>query len=74
MAQTPIPLTRERDTLTLSELADRLSIGKTRAYELAQKNDLPIPTLRIGREYRFSRRTLERWLESDQAADADNAA
>lgn len=74
MGPTPIPLTRERDTLTLSELADRLSIGKTRAYELAQKNSLPIPTLRIGREYRFSRRALERWLESDHATDADNAA
>ena len=73
MAARTLTETAERDTLTLAELADRMGIGMTRAYELAQKNTLPIPALRIGREYRFSRRALERWLDGG-ASDSNNAA
>lgn len=73
MAVKSPPVRAERDTLTLAELASRMGIGKTRAYELAQKNELPIPALRIGREYRFSHRALERWLDSG-ASDSGNAA
>lgn len=64
----------QRDVLTIQELAERLGMGLTRTYEMARTNSLPIPALRIGREYRFSRRALERWLESGHAADADTAA
>lgn len=47
------------DFLSLVELADLLGIGKTTAYELAQRNALPIPVLRIGRQYRASRKAYE---------------
>ncbi len=58
------PIT-EPDTMTLAELAGRLDIGMTKARELARDGKLPIPTLRIGRQYRFSRRAFVRWLEAN---------
>jgi len=61
------------DALTVHQLAARLGIGLTRAYEMARKDELPVPALRIGREYRFSRRALERWLDGD-VSDSNNAA
>ena len=45
--------------LTLEELRKTLRIGKTAANELARTNALPIPAVRAGRQYRFSRRALE---------------
>lgn len=70
MAVTPLPSPVEPDTLTLAELAAHLNIGMTRAYEMARAGTLPIPALKIGREYRFSRRALERWLDSGLTDDA----
>lgn len=58
-------------TLTLAELAEVLNIGRTQAYELARRDELPIPTLKIGRQFRFSRRALERWLDRERAALPD---
>jgi excisionase family DNA binding protein len=72
MTVTPPPSIVQPDTLTLAELAARLDIGMTRAYEMARAGTLPVPTLKIGREFRFSRRALERWL--DTTTDADDAA
>ena len=74
MTTAPTKPTAERDTLTLAELAERMGLGKTTAYQMAQKNELPIPALRIGREYRFSRRAFERWLDSGASSDSGNAA
>lgn len=56
-------------TCTLTEAADRLGIGRSTAYELAARDEFPIPVLTIGRSKRVSRRQLERFIEgpSDQA-------
>jgi excisionase family DNA binding protein len=62
-----------RETLTLAQLAETLDISMTTAYEMARAGTLPIPTLRLGRQFRFSRRALERWLDSD-AGQHDDAA
>lgn len=61
--ETPLPSPRE--TLTLEELAAALDIGLTTAYELARKNALPIPALKLGRQWRFSRRALYRYLDGE---------
>lgn len=45
----------ERDWMTLEELAQRMGIGLTAAYELANQDRLPVPAHRIGRQFRFSR-------------------
>ncbi len=73
MAQSPVSTPAESGTLTLAELAAELRIGMTKAHEMARAGTLPIPTLKVGREYRFSRRALERWLDSE-ASQHDDAA
>lgn len=43
------------DLMSLDELAARMGISLTTAYKLARKDALPIPVIRIGPQYRFSR-------------------
>jgi len=74
MAVEPNPTYPEPDVLTVQELAERLGMGLTTAYQMARANTLPVPALRIGREYRFSRRALERWLDGETAPGSGNAA
>jgi len=73
MAVTPLDAPAESGTLTLTELAAELRIGMTKAHELARADALPIPALKVGREYRFSRRALERWRDGE-AVTSDDAA
>lgn len=54
--------TRERVQITLDELRAMIGIGKTKAYELARCNELPVPAIRVGRSYLFSRRALDEVL------------
>lgn len=54
-----------RETLTLEELAAALDISLTTAYQLARTNALPIPALKLGRQWRFSRRALFRYLDGE---------
>jgi len=70
MTETPVSSPTEPATLTLAELATRLDIGMTKAYDLARRNELPVPALKVGREFRFSRLALERWLEGEWTHDA----
>lgn len=61
------PESRSRSTpadefLTLEELRQVLRLGKSAANELARANALPIPAIRAGRQYRFSRRALDEML------------
>ncbi len=57
-----------RETLTLVELATALDISLTTAYQLARANALPIPALKLGRQWRFSRRALYRYLDGETVA------
>ncbi|ABG04870.1 phage transcriptional regulator, AlpA [Rubrobacter xylanophilus DSM 9941] len=52
---------RDKEYLKVPEVAEYLQIGRTRAYELVGSGE--IPSVRIGRSLRVSRRELERWLE-----------
>lgn len=54
-------MVREEEYLKVSEVAGFLRIGRTRAYELVSSGE--IPSVRIGRNIRVSRKELERWLE-----------
>lgn len=73
MTVSPPILESDSPTLTLAELAAVLQIGMTKAHEMARAGTLPIPVLKVGRTYRFSRRALERWLESDAGQHDDVA-
>ncbi len=59
----------ESDTLyTLEELRARLRIGSTKAHAMARTDGFPFPTLKLGKEYRFSRRQVEAWLAGEAPA------
>ena len=53
--------TRERDWLTVPEVAEQLKIPRSRAYDLCARGDLP--AVRLGeRSIRVNRPELERFL------------
>jgi excisionase family DNA binding protein len=64
----------DRDVLNLDELAQRMDISLTVAYELAKADRLPIPTIRVGRQYRFSRKAYERLMNAARAEQDGDAA
>lgn len=66
--------TIDRDTLTLDELAQRMGISLTVAYELAKADKLPVPVIRIGRQYRFSRRAYDALMNGQHADRAGDVA
>lgn len=57
-------------TVTIPEAAALLGVSRRTAYELAARNEFPVPVLTIGRCKRVSRRQLEAFIEGpgDQAA------
>lgn len=71
-AESPLTDRQESELLTASELQELLRIGRTTFFELARENALPIPTLRVGRQLRFSRGAYEEW--ASQSATSSDAA
>lgn len=49
--------------LSLPELADELNVSRKVIYGLRYRREGP-PAVRIGRELRFSRVDVDRWLEN----------
>ncbi len=64
----------QSDTFTLQELARRMGISLTVAYELARRDDLPVPIIRVGRRYLFRERAYEALMNGQHAPNADDAA
>jgi excisionase family DNA binding protein len=54
--------------LKVPEMAEELRIARSRAYELVADGE--IPSVRIGRSIRVSRRKLEKWLEEQRQPSA----
>lgn len=52
---------QRREYLKVPEVAEMLQIARSRAYELVGNGE--IPSVRIGRSLRVSRKELERWLD-----------
>ncbi|MDQ3524157.1 MAG: helix-turn-helix domain-containing protein [Chloroflexota bacterium] len=50
---------RQPELLSADEMRAILGIGRSAFYDLARKDELPVPTLRIGRRLMFSRRQVE---------------
>jgi len=48
----------DRLTLTVSEVAKRLGISRNLAYELAARDELPVPVIRLGRRILVPREPL----------------
>ena len=54
-------------TLTIEEAARRLGIGRSLAYDLARRDELPVKVLRLGRRLVVPRPALERVLNGEGA-------
>ncbi len=52
-------------TLTIEQVAARLGVSRTFAYELAKADRLPVPVLRLGRRMVVPRAALDRVLGLD---------
>lgn len=59
---------KEHEWLKVPEMAGFLRIGRSRAYELVADGE--IPSIKIGRSIRVSRKELERWLEGQRRTEA----
>ena len=58
---------QRHEYLKVPEVAEVLRIARSRAYELVAEGE--IPSVRIGRSVRVSRKELERWLEEQRQAE-----
>jgi len=58
----------QHEYLKVPEVGKVLRIARSRAYELVAEGE--IPSVRIGRSVRVSRRELERWLEEQRQPSA----
>lgn len=54
--------------LKVPEVAEVLRVARSRAYELVADGE--IPSVRIGRSVRVSRRELDRWLDEQRQPSA----
>jgi len=52
--------------MTIDDLSAYLKIAKSTLYKLAQKGKLP--GQKVGRHWRFRRRTIDRWLDEGSEA------
>ena len=57
----------DREWLTLREMQEMLSIGRTKAWQLVASGE--VPAVKIGRSVRVSRKELEGWLEEQRYLD-----
>jgi excisionase family DNA binding protein len=62
------PDAAQKEVLDAKEAAEFLRIDKTFLYQQAKTGN--IPGRRIGTVWRFSRKTLERWLDGDLSSSA----
>lgn len=59
---------QRHEYLKVPEVAEMLQIARSRAYELVGSG--AIPSVKIGRSVRVSRKELDRWLEEQRQPDA----
>jgi excisionase family DNA binding protein len=63
-----VQVDEQHEYLKVPEVAKVLRIARSRAYELVGSGE--IPSVRIGRSVRVSRKELERWLEEQRHPEA----
>ncbi|MFC1522436.1 helix-turn-helix domain-containing protein [Elusimicrobiota bacterium] len=57
----PISSTSVPEVMDIKELSSYLGIGKSKIYAMVRDNK--IPTSRIGRQYRFYKALIDKWLQ-----------
>jgi excisionase family DNA binding protein len=58
------------NVLTLAEIMNWLGISRTTLYKLCQRNE--IPHFKVGREYRFNREQITKWMEQRPTRPSHN--
>jgi excisionase family DNA binding protein len=58
----------QHEWLKVPEVARIIRVARSRAYELVAEGE--IPSVRIGRSVRVSRRELDKWLEEQRQPSA----
>lgn len=53
-----------RETLNVETVGKMLGVSRPVAYELARRNQLPVPVIRLGRRMVVSRRAIEEVLDA----------
>ncbi len=56
------------EIMTIEELSGYLKIPKSTLYKLAQEGKLP--GQKIGKQWRFGKRSIDRWINDDQSGEA----
>jgi len=54
----------EKLTITIPEFAKVFSISRGLAYDLARRNELPVPVIRLGKRMVLSRKAVEGLLSA----------
>jgi len=57
------------DILTIEELSTYLKIPRSTLYKLVREGK--IPSQKIGRHWRFRKKTIDRWLDETRADEAN---
>lgn len=60
----------QRETLNIEAVGKMLGISRPIAYELARRDKLPVPVIRLGRRMVVSKRALEGVLSARKDDDA----
>lgn len=59
------PYQVHRPTATIEEVAQTFGIARSTAYDLAKRDELPVPVIKLGRRLVVSRDLLERVLAGE---------
>lgn len=57
-------------TLSLTEAADLLGISRHTAYRLVERDEFPVPVLRIGGQFKVSRQAVDDFVNGVNPPDA----
>ena len=60
----PTPTTLQADAMPIKELAERTGTHYTTVWELARRNELPVPVFRVGRRYFVSRKAYDELMSA----------
>jgi len=57
-------------TITIPEVARALGISRGLAYDLARRNELPVPVIKLGRRLLLSRKAVESMLNEGKLKES----
>lgn len=59
----PRPASRASDLMTTKDLMEYLQVSRTKVWELVHSPTNPLPSFKIGGDYRYRRSEVDAWIE-----------